>query len=169
MKETIHVNIASQAFTLDLDAYRTLRDYFDRIRARLPKGDTETMEDIEARMAEIFRERLSSPMMVITLGVVRAAMEQMGRPSDFGYDAAFDDADRTAPRRLTRSRTDRSIAGICGGIAAFFGIDPSLVRLVTLLLILAGGLSLWAYVILWIVIPDEPEHAHTRNYRHTDR
>lgn len=165
MNETIHVNIASQAFTLDLDAYRTLQNYFDRIRIRLPKGDTETMEDIEARMAEIFRERISSPMMVVTLATVRAAMEQMGRPSDFGDD----EADLPAPRRLMRSRTDRSIAGICGGIAAFFGVDPSLVRLVTLLLILAGGLSLWAYVILWIVIPEEPEYPHTRNYRNNDR
>ena len=84
MKETVNVNIGSVAFTLDEDAYFALRSYFDDIRNRLPEGDTETMNDIEARMAEIFRERVSSPMRVITLDVVHAAMAQMGEPSDFG-------------------------------------------------------------------------------------
>ncbi|MDE5694641.1 MAG: PspC domain-containing protein [Alistipes sp.] len=56
---------------------------------------------------------------------------------------------------LRRSTTDRSIAGICSGVARFFGTDPTLVRLVTLLLFLFGGLSLWVYLILWIVIPEE--------------
>ncbi len=57
---------------------------------------------------------------------------------------------------LRRSRRDRSIAGICGGLAEFFGTDPTLVRIVTLLLILFGGLSLWVYIILWIIIPEAP-------------
>ena len=51
MKETVNVNIGSVAFTLDEDAYFALRSYFDDIRNRLPEGDTETMNDIEARMA----------------------------------------------------------------------------------------------------------------------
>ena len=59
-------------------------------------------------------------------------------------------------RKLYRSRTERSIAGICGGLAAYFDSDPTLIRLLMLLLILFGGLSIWAYIILWIVIPEEP-------------
>ena len=55
MKETVNVNIGSQAFTLDEDAYRVLRNYLEDIRSRLPEYDTETMGDIEARIAEIFR------------------------------------------------------------------------------------------------------------------
>ena len=83
MKETVNVNIGSVAFILDEDAYRVLGSYFDDIRRRLPEGDAETMGDIEARVAEIFRERVASPMRVITLDVVRATMAQMGsrRPS----------------------------------------------------------------------------------------
>ena len=61
MKETVNVNIGSQAFTLDEDAYRVLRNYLEDIRSRLPEYDTETMGDIEARIAEIFREIVSSP------------------------------------------------------------------------------------------------------------
>ena len=135
MKETVNVNIGSVAFILDEDAYRVLGSYFDDIRRRLPEGDAETMGDIEARVAEIFRERVASPMRVITLDVVRATMAQMGSPADFGE-----------PRG----------AGICGGLAAYFDSDPTLIRLLMLLLILFGGLSIWAYIILWIVIPEEP-------------
>ena len=146
MKETVNVNIGSQAFTLDEDAYRVLRSYLDDIRSRLPEYDTETMGDIEVRIAEIFREIVSSPMRVITLDTVRAAMHQMGAPSDFGErrgNAAPQEEEDAEPetRKLYRSRTDRSIAGICGGLAAYFGADPTMIRLLTLLLILFGGLS----------------------------
>lgn len=84
MKETVNVNIGSQAFTLDEDAYRVLRNYLEDIRSRLPEYDTETMGDIEARIAEIFREIVSSPMRVITLDTVRQTMNRMGSPADFG-------------------------------------------------------------------------------------
>ena len=72
MKETINVNIAQQAFTMDMDAYSALNAYLDDISRRLPESDTETMSDIEGRVAEIFREKVPSPMMVITYGVVRS-------------------------------------------------------------------------------------------------
>ena len=150
MKETVNVNIGSQAFTLDEDAYRVLRNYLEDIRSRLPEYDTETMGDIEARIAEIFREIVSSPMRVITLDTVRQTMNRMGSPADFGERRG------SAPRKLFRSRTDRSIAGICGGLAEFFHADTTVLRLITLFLILFGGLSIWAYIILWIVIPEEP-------------
>lgn len=158
MKETLNANIGSMAFTIDDDAYRILKSYLDDIRDRLPADDAETMDDIERRIAEIIRERIPSPMLVVSAGTVREAMARMGRPEEFGERRtdAPDTTDEETPRQLRRSRTDRSIAGICGGIAEFFGIDPTVVRLVTLLLILFGGLSIWIYVILWLVIPEAP-------------
>ena len=48
MKETISVNLASQAFTFDKDAYRRLKEYLDAIRRRLPAGDPEILNDVEA-------------------------------------------------------------------------------------------------------------------------
>jgi phage shock protein PspC (stress-responsive transcriptional regulator) len=59
-------------------------------------------------------------------------------------------------KKLYRSREDRIIAGVCGGIAEYFEIDPTLVRLVTLVLIFAFGLSIWVYPILWLIIPEKP-------------
>lgn len=162
MKQTANISIGSQAFTIDQDAYDTLRSYLADIRSRLPESDTETIGDIEARIAEIFREKIgSSGMRVITIETVREAMIQMGAPADFGErrDRQTEQTEQTTQmtaRKLYRSRTNRSIAGICGGLAAFFDVDPTAVRLVTLLLILFGGLSIWVYLILWIVIPEAP-------------
>ncbi len=62
----------------------------------------------------------------------------------------------TNTNRLYRSR-DGIVAGVCGGIADFFGLDAFLIRLVTLILILAGGLSFWVYIILWLIIPKAPQ------------
>ena len=60
------------------------------------------------------------------------------------------------PRRLYRSRTDRRISGICGGLAAYFKIDSTLVRLLFVLGLLLVGGTFWAYIIMMIVIPEEP-------------
>ncbi len=54
---------------------------------------------------------------------------------------------------LYRPYNDRVIAGVCGGIARYFGLDPALLRIVALLLIIFGGLSLWVYIILWVITP----------------
>ena len=119
------------------------------------------MGDIEVRIAEIFREIVSSPMRVITLDTVRTAMHRMGAPSDFGErrgNTARQEDEEAEPetRKLYRSRTDRSIAGICGGLADFFHVDATVMRLLMLFLIIFGGLSIWAYIILWIIIPEQP-------------
>ncbi|HBX90182.1 PspC domain-containing protein [Alistipes sp.] len=62
----------------------------------------------------------------------------------------------TDNKRLVRT-SNGMIAGVCGGIAEYFGLDTSLVRIATLILILAGGLSLWVYIILWLIIPKAPK------------
>ncbi len=59
-------------------------------------------------------------------------------------------------RKLYRSRSDRRISGVCGGIAEYFKIDPSLVRLLFVLGLLFVGGTFWVYLILLIVIPEEP-------------
>ena len=58
--------------------------------------------------------------------------------------------------RLHRSLSDRKIAGVCGGIAEYLGWDPTLVRLLWVVLTLLGGSGVLIYVVLWIVMPDGP-------------
>jgi len=60
-------------------------------------------------------------------------------------------------RQLRRSRTNRRIAGVCGGLAAYFGVSPTLIRILFVLLGLPGGApGILIYLILWLVMPDEP-------------
>ena len=56
-------------------------------------------------------------------------------------------------RQLTLSSTDKKIAGVCGGIAEYFGIDPTLVRLIAVVLALLGGSGLLIYVVAWMIMP----------------
>lgn len=60
-------------------------------------------------------------------------------------------------KKLYRSESDRMIAGVCGGIAEVYDIDPALVRIITALLVLSGGTGLLIYVIAALVIPTESE------------
>jgi phage shock protein C len=63
--------------------------------------------------------------------------------------------ERPDTRRLTRSRTDRMIAGVCGGFAAYSGIDVNIVRLVMVLLALLGGSGVVLYLVAWVIVPEE--------------
>jgi phage shock protein C len=60
---------------------------------------------------------------------------------------------QAGPRRLHRSREDRMIAGVCGGLAQYFGVDPVVVRIGAVALALAGGAGLPAYLFAWLLVP----------------
>ncbi len=59
-------------------------------------------------------------------------------------------------KRLYRSRSEEMIAGVCGGLADYLNVDPTVIRLVFLLLLFAGGGGLFIYLILWVIMPLEP-------------
>jgi phage shock protein PspC (stress-responsive transcriptional regulator) len=59
-------------------------------------------------------------------------------------------------KKLYRSRTDKKICGVCGGVAKYFNIDPTLVRLGVALFTLFGGCGLLVYIVCALVIPEEP-------------
>ena len=59
-------------------------------------------------------------------------------------------------KRLYRSRKDRMIAGVCGGLAEYFKIDPVIVRLIAVLLLIPGGLpGFIPYVVMWVIVPED--------------
>jgi phage shock protein C len=60
-------------------------------------------------------------------------------------------------RKLTRSETDRMIAGVCGGVAEYFSVDPTLVRVVFVLLAVFGGGGLIVYAAMWLLVPPASE------------
>lgn len=60
-------------------------------------------------------------------------------------------------KKLYRSTTDKKVAGVCGGLGKYFDIDPVIFRVIFFILLLPGGLpGLLPYVILWLIIPEEP-------------
>ena len=59
-------------------------------------------------------------------------------------------------KRLYKSRTDRKIAGVCGGVAEYFDIDPTVIRLIWLISVLAFGTGLLAYLLAIIIVPEKP-------------
>lgn len=59
-------------------------------------------------------------------------------------------------KRLYRSKHDRVIAGVCGGIAGYFNIDPVIIRIIWAIAIIFGGTGVIAYIICWFVMPEEP-------------
>ncbi len=60
------------------------------------------------------------------------------------------------PKRLYRSKTDRIIGGVCGGIGKYFELDPVLIRVLWAIAFFVGGAGLLAYILAWIIIPEEP-------------
>ncbi|MBP5614836.1 MAG: PspC domain-containing protein [Bacteroidales bacterium] len=68
-------------------------------------------------------------------------------------------------RKLFRSGSERRIAGVCGGIAQYLNIDPSVVRIIFLLALLSGGLGFWAYIIVWIIAPEDGRDDYPQSRR----
>lgn len=61
-------------------------------------------------------------------------------------------------KRLYRSRKDRKIAGVCGGLAEYFNIDPVIVRVLAVILLIPGGLpGFIPYIVMWVVVPENPK------------
>lgn len=159
MKKTLNVNVGSVAFMMDEDAYHVLSGYYDDIRSRLYESErAEIMDDIESRTADIFNEMPAYPARVVSIDHVRRAIATIGPAQTFGekkYDPGYEEPQKDS-RRLCRSRHDNVIGGVCGGLAEYFGIDPTVVRLLAFFLVFVGGLSLWVYIIAWLVLPLEP-------------
>lgn len=102
MKTTVNVNLAGIAYTLDNDAYETLKSYLEDIESRLPQEESkEVMEDIEARVSELIGQKMIlTSDRVITLTILQPILDQIGHPSDFGQESR--------PKVKPRSKTPMS-------------------------------------------------------------
>jgi phage shock protein C len=60
-------------------------------------------------------------------------------------------------RKLYRSRSNRQVAGVCGGLAEYFNMDPTLIRALFVVLAVLGGSGLVLYLALWIIVPNTPQ------------
>ncbi len=164
MKQTFNVNIGGRGYNIDNDAYELLDKYLNDISSRLNDSDVESMEDIESRIADIFDERVSSTMQVVTIDMVRRAMAIIGRPDMFGgQKRGFSHQETSSyphePKRLYRSENNKVLAGVCGGLGEYFNVDPNLIRVISaILLFVTFFTAAIVYIIMWIVIPPAPNY-----------
>ncbi len=160
MKKTLTANISGTVFHIEEDAYEKLHRYLGTIRSRFSgsEGRDEIMADIEARIAELFQERLQGRQ-VVGIADVDHVIAVMGRPEDYA-DVADGESTTSPPpphderRRLFRDPEDCWVGGVFGGLAAYIGTDPLWMRIAFILLVIFGvGSPILIYIILWILIP----------------
>jgi phage shock protein PspC (stress-responsive transcriptional regulator) len=158
MKSTISINLAGMNFHIDEDAYVILKQYLDRIKKEVQhiEGHEEIYNDIEVRISELTRERLNQYKEVITLGDIEDIISIMGEPEDISGKGQPGSSYRakTSYRRMYRNPDDRIIGGVCSGMATYWNMDATLIRVIFVILTLFGMAGAIIYLILWIVLPE---------------
>ncbi|MDR0810699.1 MAG: DUF2807 domain-containing protein [Paludibacter sp.] len=173
MKRTLTVNLNSAVFNIDDDAYAVLDKYLKDIENHFAADEAkdEIIADIEARIAELFTDRLKSAKdivkEVITVEDVNQIIATMGNPSQFsdGGDTpsdsktANDEKKKSTSHRLYRDPENAMLGGVLAGIAAYFNMDKTILRLIYVVLTFAGlfagfGWFMFvAYFVVWIIAP----------------
>lgn len=168
MKKTFNINLGGIVFHIDEDAYELLDNYLSNLRIHFSKeeGAEEIVHDMELRISELFSERLGDKKEVITLADVEEIIAQMGKPEEFADDTTQDSNEyideKKGVKRLFRNPDNKVLGGVCSGIAAYFGWDVTVLRILLIILslpIISGGTFIMKgfflfYIFAWIIIPE---------------
>ncbi len=177
MNKVLNINLGGYPFTIDDDAFHHLKQYLGAIDSHFKhsEGFEDITTDIEARIAEIFAERVKGRQ-IVTIKDVSEAINVMGTPEDFGAESNYtgvppkeSETDRNETnstnkvpskrqrfgKRVYRNTENSAVGGVASGVSAYFGIDePLWVRLAFVLFIIGGGFGIPLYFILWAVLPE---------------
>ena len=159
MKITLSINLGGYSFNIDEDAYSELKRYLKNLEIHFAgeESSSEILSDIETRISELFRARLTAYKKVITIDDVRYAISVLGNPEDFSdEEGKASDSKFSAPgyHRMYRDPDHRIIGGVCSGMGAYWSIDPWIIRIIFIAITIAGGLGLLIYLILYVVLPE---------------
>ena len=159
MNKIIKINLAGQAVSIDEQAYESLSQYMRSLEKHFVNTESgkEILEDIEARIAELFFATLRSNDFISEIHV-QEAITLMGTAQDMGAEDNDESQDSQAykdPKRkkLFRDKEDAIFGGVCSGIGAYYGLDTIAVRIMFILLVMLAGAPIVAYIILWAIIP----------------
>lgn len=180
MKKNITINLSGRLFQIDEDAYELLQQYINSLRSSFghQNGGDEIVDDIEARIAELFDELKANGTTAITINHVKDIVTRIGKPEQLAgddeqdgkskngtkgdaWDAARSAAQgmynnvrtRTAGKKLYRNPDDKMVAGVMSGLAAYTGTDATWWRLGMVVFTMFFGVGILAYIILAIVLP----------------
>ena len=166
MKKTVNINLAGTFFHIDEDAFAKLSRYLEAVKKSIsdPVGGDEIIQDIEARIAELFSERLEINTQVISTRELDAIIKIMGQPEDYimDEDAAQTNSatgnqtrgETTINKQLFRDSDNKFIAGVCSGLGHYLGLEVIWVRLFWIFLsFVTTGFGVIAYLLFWILVP----------------
>lgn len=165
MKKTVNINLAGTFFHIDEDAFGKLSRYLDAIKKSIsdPIGGDEIIRDIEARIAELFSEKLERNTQVVSIKELDVIITIMGQPEDYIMDensfeeeASKSDVSKNKPsnhKQLFRDIDNKFVAGVCSGLGHYLGLDAVWVRLFWILLTgFTSGFGVFAYILFWILV-----------------
>lgn len=158
MKEITRVHLAKTPYSVELDAKKELEKYLRDIE-RVMKAEPEAIQEIEARFVELLSEQGVAADGVISVTDVAMLREKMGEPREFSEGdeeepEVVEVLDEKPVKRLMRDRDNAILGGVCSGIAAYFGRDVLLIRLIMIaLLIISAGTFIFIYIVFWIIMP----------------
>jgi len=159
MKKNFTVNICGSIFNIDEDAYEKLNHYLEGIKKhfRSSEGGDEIISDIESRISEMLREKLTEEKEVITIEDIEKVIQLMGQPFEFeGEEEKAEKEDLHAemgkrPKRLFRDGENRIIGGVSAGMGLYFNTDPLWFRLGFIASVFFAGPFL--YILFWLIMP----------------
>lgn len=166
MNKTVNINLANSLFHIDDTAYDKLRRYLESVKKSFAgtAGSDEIIADIEARVAELFLEKMENERQVITQKEVDAVIDIMGQPEDYMVDEdIFEDQPKakntttgstSSVKKLYRDTEQKYIGGVCSGLEYYLGFDALWIRLIFILLGVFTGFGFIAYILLWILVPE---------------
>lgn len=158
MKITVSINLGGYSVNIDEDAYAELKRYLKNLELHFAgeESSSEILSDIESRMAELFRTKLTSYKQVINIEDVHQVITVLGTPEDISESegpTARDKFSTPGYHRMYRDPDHRVIGGVCAGMAAYWHIEIWLVRLIFFILAMMG-VGILIYLILYIVLPE---------------
>ena len=158
MNKAANIHLAQTLFSIDEIAYSRLKKYLDQLERlfKNTEGAKDILEDIEARIAELFTDLKKDERYVISVEDVEKVIDTLGTPEDLaGEDAEQDSPSPSQPKKLFRDPDDRFIGGVAGGLSHYVGLDSVWIRLILLILFFSsvGGVVL-VYILLWILVPE---------------
>jgi phage shock protein PspC (stress-responsive transcriptional regulator) len=186
MKKIVNINLGGYPFTIDVDAYDKMESYFSSLEHYFREFENphEIIFDIEVRMAELFRENAGTSA-ILSNKDLEEVIKILGTPEDISRE----DPESTDPeseteekhekdqtrysrrkdykvgKKLFRNPDDKVIAGVCSGLAAYFGIpDPIWIRLFFVVLTVSG-MSVLVYIVLMILMPKAKTEADKKAMR----
>ena len=163
MNKTVNLNLAGTFFHIDEDAFGKLSRYLDAIRRSFSdlNGQDEIIKDIEARISELFSEKINDISQVITIRKLDEVIAVMGQPEDYMIDEEIfddpspDEKSKAFNKQLFRDADDKFIAGVSSGLGHYFDVDTIWIRLAWIAMVLLGfGAPVLVYIVLWVLIPE---------------